>query len=328
MLQISVIIPTYNRLDRLKCVLIGLERQSYALDNFEVIVVSDGSTDATDEYLRSFVTPLRFHALTQRNQGVAVARNNGLKHATGNLVLFVDDDVVPAPQLLAEHMRAHAEQSDDVIVLGPMLSPDNFIMSPWVRWEQAMLAKQYHAMLSGKFKPSARQFYTGNTSLLRTHLLAAGSFDTNFRRAEDVELAYRLAQRGLRFIFYPTAIGYHYAERSFRSWIEIPYAYGQNDVIFTRDKQQDWLLPKVLSEFHNRNTLVKLLVWLCVDHDRLSRSAFAWLRGVSYAADRFGMERLVRIAHSGMFNLRYYQGIADELGGRTTFLEQLAQANI
>jgi len=326
--NVSVVIPTHNRIERLKRVLAALERQDYALGDFEVVVVSDGSSDGTDEYLRALTTPLQLHLVVQPNLGVAVARNNGVRQATGDLVLFIDDDVVPAPQLIAEHVRIHSAQSDDVIVLGPMLTPEGFLMSRWVRWEQAMLTKQYDAMRAGKYAPSARQFYTGNTSLARTHLLASGGFDENFRRAEDVELAYRLAQRGLPFIFNPDAIGYHYAERSFRSWIEIPYVYGRNDVIFTRDKQQHWLLPEVLNEFHDRNMLVRLLVRICLDRDRLSRSTVAWLKGISYFADHLGFERLVQTTHSGIFNLRYYQGVAHEMGGRQRFFAQVAQAQL
>jgi glycosyltransferase involved in cell wall biosynthesis len=325
---VSIIIPTYNRLDRLKQVLVGLERQSYALNNFEVVVVSDGSSDGTDAYLSSWTTQLSLIVVTQTNRGVAAARNHGIQHATGDLILFLDDDVVPAPQLIVEHIRIHAEHSKDVIVLGPMLTPDDFALSPWVRWEQAMLTKQYRAMLNGEFEPTARQFYTGNTSLARAHLLSSGGFDESFRRAEDVELAYRLAERGLQFVFNPVAIGYHYAERSFRSWMEIPYVYGRNDVIFTRDKHQDWLLPKVFNEFHDRNMLVQLLVKVCLDRDALSKSTVAWLKGISYLADRLGLERLVQTTHSGMFNLRYYQGIAHEIGGRRRFFAQLEQTHV
>jgi len=326
--HVSVVIPTHNRIERLKRVLAALECQNYALHDFEVVVVSDGSSDGTNEYLRSLTTPLQIHMVVQPNQGVAVARNSGVRHATGDLVLFVDDDVVPAPQLITEHMRIHTAQPNDVIVLGPMLTPEGFCMSRWVRWEQAMLTKQYDAMIAGRYAPSARQFYTGNTSLARALLLASGGFDENFRRAEDVELAYRLAERGLQFIFNPDAIGYHYAERSFHSWMEIPYVYGRNDVIFTRDKQQHWLLPEVFNEFHDRNLLVQLLVRLCLDRNALSKSTVAWLKGVSYVADRLGFEQLVQTTHSGMFNLRYYQGVAHEMGGRQRFFAQVEQAHV
>jgi glycosyltransferase involved in cell wall biosynthesis len=326
--RVSVVIPTHNRSERLKRVLAALECQTYGLDNFEVIVVSDGSSDGTDEYLRTLTTRLHLQAVTQPNQGVAVARNNGVRHATGEIVLFIDDDVVPAPELIAEHMRMHTAHAGEVIVLGPMLTPPDFPMSRWVRWEQAMLTKQYNAMRIGKYPPTARQFYTGNTSLARNHLLESGGFDENFRRAEDVELAYRLADRGLQFVFNPDAVGFHYAERSFRSWMEIAYVYGRNDVIFTRDKQQNWLLPEVFNEFHDRNMLVQILVRVCLDRDALSESTIAWLKGISYLGDRLGFERLVQTTHSGIFNLRYYQGVAHEMGGRQHFFAQVERAHV
>jgi hypothetical protein len=110
--------------------------------------------------------------------------------------------------------------------------------------------------------------------------------------------------------------------------MEIPYIYGRNDVIFTRDKHQHWLLPEVLKEFHDRNALIKLLVRFCLDHDILSKSTVAALRGISYVGDRLGLEQLVQIVHSAMFNLRYYQGVAHEMGGRKRFFAQVVQAQM
>lgn len=321
--KVSIVIPTYNRLRRLLEVLAALAKQTYPHDEFEVLVVSDGSSDGTHERLPALRLPYRLDLVVQSNQGPAAARNNGIGRAAGEYVLFIDDDVVPTPQLVAEHMQMHACEGPDAIVLGPMLTPSGFNMAPWVRWEQAMLVKQYTSMQEGHWAPTARQFYTGNTSLARRHLLASGGFDSAFRRAEDVELAYRLSAQGLRFVFHPAAIGYHYAERSFRSWMETPYLYGRNDVIFTRDKQQRWLLPTVFSEFRIRNPLIRLLVRVCLDRASLSQGTVAGLRLIGQQSDRLGVERLVEMAHSGIFNLRYYQGVADELGGRRRFFAQV-----
>lgn len=323
MLQVSVVVPTYNRLSRLRQVIDGLERQTYPLDQFEVIVVSDGSTDGTHAYLESIETPLRLSYVAQANQGPAAARNNGISLARGELVLFVDDDVVPEPELIVEHLRVHSAEGDGVVVLGPMLTPADFAMAPWVYYEQAMLVKQYIAMQEGRWAPTARQFYTGNTSLARRHLVEAGGFDSRLRRAEDVELAYRLAARGLRFVFNPQAIGYHYAERSFRSWMEIPYAYGRNDVIFAREKQQEWILPTARTEFHKRHPLIRLLMRACIDRERLGRGTTAALRLVAGLGERLGMRRVSQLAFSGIFNLRYYQGMADEIGGRQQFFSTM-----
>ncbi len=324
MTPLSVIIPTYNRLDRLKRVLAALEQQSYPLDQVEVVVVSDGSTDGTNEYLETIETPLKVVPVVQPNRGVAAARNHGLERASGEIALFLDDDVVPTPELIAEHLRIHRQESGDVVVLGPMLSPPDFELSPWVRWEQAMLVKQYDAMSTGRWKPTPRQFYTGNASLVRRHVIEAGGFDESFRRAEDVELAYRLAGRGLRFAFNPDAVGYHYAERGFRSWMETPYLYGRFDVVFARDKNQQWILPQIAKEFRRRNRLIRLLIHLCVGRSILSRGVLTGLKLAADLCQRMRAACLVEVIHSSLFNLRYYQGVADELGGRRRLLALLS----
>jgi GT2 family glycosyltransferase len=327
MTGVSVVIPTYNRLGQLQRVLAALERQSVGSDAFEVIVVSDGSTDGSDEYLRCQPTRLRLTPVFQANSGVATARNAGVARAAGELILFLDDDVVPGPTLIAEHLAVHAAEGENVVVLGPMLTPTDFAMSPWVRWEQAMLSRQYDDMVAGRWEPTARQFYTGNTSLARRHVLAAGGFDPAFRRAEDVELAYRLAHLGLRFVYHPAAAGYHYADRSFESWLATPYTYGRNDVVFTREKGQSWLLPTVLHEFRLRKPPIRALTRLCLDRPRLTRATTSSLKLLAGTA-RLGLSLPARLAYSALFNLRHYQGIADELGGRDAFFAGVAAARV
>ena len=88
--------------------------------------------------------------------------------AVGEFIVFIDDDVVPEPQLLEEHARSHHEAGRDVVVLGPLLTPEGFEMAPWVRWEQEMLMKQYQGHVRGDWPATARQFYTGNASLRRS----------------------------------------------------------------------------------------------------------------------------------------------------------------
>lgn len=320
---VSVIVPTYNRLPRLKQVITALESQDYPREQYNVVIVSDGSTDGTDDYLRNLDTSLQLIFVAQSNQGPAAARNAGIKHATGEYVLFIDDDIIPAPRLIAEHMQLHASHQD-LVVLGPMLTPGDFKMAPWVAWEQAMLYKQYAAMQNGKFQPTGRQFYTGNTSLARRHLLETGGFDERFRRAEDVELAYRLKAHGVRFVFNPQAIGYHYAERSFRSWNETPYAYGRNDVVFARTGQ-DWILNVMQREFGQRNRLTRALVRVCLDRSRFSRALQRVVKRCADLGYGLGLCRVARAGYSIIFNLRYYQGVADELGGRQYFFNGLAE---
>jgi glycosyltransferase involved in cell wall biosynthesis len=319
MIETSVIIPTYNRLNRLEQVLKGLEQQNVPLEEFEVIVISDGSFDGTNEYLSTLTTPLHLKYICQSNMGPAMARNCGIAHATGDIILFIDDDVVPAAQLIYEHLSFHKQYGSTTVVLGPMLSPPDFQMSSWVRWEQAMLFKQYDDMTRGLWEPTGRQFYTGNTSLARQHLIDAGGFDQSIRRAEDVELAYRLADRGLSFVFNPSAVGYHYAERDFDTWISTPYTYGVNDVIFFTAKGQRWLLPAIRQEYNRRHLLTRALVQMTLDRRILSKAAIFGLKDLLLLSDQLQLHSISMWACSGIFNLRYFQGLADEIGGRDQF---------
>jgi len=312
--QVSVVVPTYNRLGRLRQVISALVQQEFPADNYEIIVVSDGSSDGTDDYLNGFRSERIVRSFSQPNQGPAAARNLGVKEAVGEFVVFIDDDVVAQPSLLAEHMRSHREAGRDVVVCGPLLSPDDFDMAPWVRWEQEMLMKQYRALLAGVWDASARQFYTGNASLRRSLILDAGGFDEGFRRAEDVELAYRLANRGLDFVFNMDAVGRHFAERSFRSWLEAANTYGRNDVIFARDRNQTWLLPALASEFRQRHRLIRSLVCLCSGRPRLTAAAVHIMKLAADAATLIGASRVEQVAYSGLFNLQYYSGLHNELG--------------
>jgi glycosyltransferase involved in cell wall biosynthesis len=315
-MRASIIIPTYNRLGCLKSVLHGLENQDFNLDDFEVLVISDGSSDGTDQFLRSYQTPLKLRPFFQQNQGPAAARNTGISEAKEDILIFVDDDVIPSPGLVREHMNCQQKYDANIIVLGPMLTPADFKMLPWVQWEQAMLMKQYDAMNNRVWEPTARQFYTGNSSAARKIVLEAGGFDPSFSRAEDVELAYRLADCGMKFLFNPQAVGYHYAQRSFKSWLATPYAYGKNDVIFHQEKGQTWLLPKISAEFKGRHFLNKAVVRLCLDKPKLSQFFIFSLKLVGIASSHLKLTRLSNMAFSGIFNLRYYQGAADRLGGK------------
>lgn len=316
---ISVVIPTFNRLARLKQVLGALSKQSVDNGLFEVVVVSDGSTDGTNEYL-SGDTPRPLVHAHQDNAGPGAARNRGVQLARGRLILFIDDDIVATPTLVRRHLGAHRD-SATTVVIGPMLDAPDFTYSPWVAWEQAMLDKQYRAMRESVYAPTFRQFYTGNASVPRELFLEAGGFDTSFRRAEDIELAYRLDQLGATFVFDETAMAHHYAERSFASWIAAADAYGRNDVTFAREHEQRWLLPVMASEFRQRSVVTQFLVRGCLTRPRLGALASRSLRTIGGTSRM--IPRVSSFALSGLYALTYYSGAAKEYGDRAAFRAKL-----
>jgi GT2 family glycosyltransferase len=314
-----VVLPTWNRLGTLRQALEALGSQTVSSADFEVVVVSDGSTDGTDEEIRRTKTPFSLNFFSQENAGPASARNRGVALASGDLVLFLDDDVVPEPHLLEEHLRSHGSQGDRVVVIGPMLTPADYRPNPFVRWEQAMLYKQYEAMERGDWEPNYRQFYTGNASLRRELLLSVGGFDERFRRAEDVETAYRLGQAGATFFFNNRAVGYHYAQRSFESWLKNAREYGRNDVIFDRDTRSTERVDIIRREFRDRHAMVRWLTRRCLGRPWLESSLSRPARTLAEAADRVGCHGVARSALSALYNTSYYSGVASELGGEKAF---------
>lgn len=224
--SVSVVIPTYNRRSGLERALSALAtdtaRSSRGL--VEVVVVDDGSSDGTHEWLRAQRYPFAVQALRQANAGPAAARNAGLRAATGELIMFIDDDTEPQPGLLEAHLAAHGD-ARNCAVIGPLKSLPEY-PEPWVTWEQRQLEKQYRSMSVGKFEPTFRQFWTGNASVAREHVLAAGGFDPGYLRAEDVELGFRMSRRGLVFRFQPEAVVLHHARRSLAAFSDAQRRYG------------------------------------------------------------------------------------------------------
>jgi glycosyltransferase involved in cell wall biosynthesis len=318
---VSVVIPTYNRSARLERVLTALSTQTYDPARFEVVVVSDGSSDGTDEYLARARTPFDLVVVSQSNAGPAAARNRGVQLARAPLVLFVDDDVIATAELIDEHVATHARQPADTVVIGPMLTPPDFQLSAWIEWEQTMLYKQYDAMARGVYAPTYRQFYTGNASVSRLSILAIGGFDVRYRRAEDVELAYRLSEAGARFVFNDRAISYHYAERSFHSWLQNARDYGTNDVIFAGEHARSHRLQSARDDFRNRHRLIRAMTRSCVVRPWLTPIAEWQLRGLAQLADRVWAKNTTRFALSGLYNLSYYSAMAEAMGGARAFLQ-------
>ena len=172
-----------------------------------------------------------------------------------------------------------------------------------------MLYKQYDAMDGGLYPATFRQFYTGNASVPRARLLEAGGFDTRFRRAEDVELAYRLHQAGLAVRVEPASdrLPLRRPARS-RSGSVRRHDYGVAEVVFGRDEGQDPRLERVRAEFTGRNPLVRWLARGCVASPWLEPLVERVLRGWPPPVPPCTRRRLSRLALSGIFNLAYYGG--------------------
>lgn len=200
--ELSVVVPTYGRSEILAQLLDAIDRQTLAPERFEVVVVDDGTDPpvAVDAGRHAYAIRL----FRQANAGPGAARNLAFEHARAPLVLILNDDAVPAPDLFAGHLAAHASAPPKTAILGAFPFTARSLRSPFVRLlAQTTLLFDYARMRDRQFY-GWQTFWTCNISLPLAALRAVGGFDgTRFREAicEDVELGYRLEKQGWRVMY-------------------------------------------------------------------------------------------------------------------------------
>ena len=202
----SVVIPTYNRLPILQKCLRALEEQFIEppVERYEVVVVDDGSSDDTVPWLRAHAAALpHVRLICQEHGGPAEGRNRGVEEACGDVIVFIDSDLVVTPTFLVCHARALAaawrRRGDHLcFTYGAVVNTANFDVPTSEPHKLTDLSWAY--------------FATGNVAIDRGVLERAGLFDTGFHLYgwEDLELGERLRQLGVVLVRAPEAVGYHW----------------------------------------------------------------------------------------------------------------------
>jgi len=248
-LDISVLLCSYNRADTLKRCLEALEKQTLHKDRFEVICVNDGSTDNTCEVMQEALKQLpgSYHEHPE-NRGLAAARNTALRAARGQLVLFINDDTHPEPDLLEQHLQMHQMHDNErIAVLGHIrFSPEH---------SERILSQVLHQHnllfpLVGTREQvpyDFNYFVTANLSVARQAFISENVwFDETFRRygCEDIEVGYRLWKRGYRVYYCPRAKVIHDHRLTVRDYQQREAANSSNLVQFI-DKHPE-LVPRYL----------------------------------------------------------------------------------
>jgi len=194
--KVSIIIPTFNRRDLLFYCLKSLSNQTFPGDNFEVLVIDDGSTEDISSLIKEFNQNLSIRYFRQDKKGQASAENLGIKHAAGEIILFLDNDMISTPVLVEEHFKSH-QIYKNYIIRGSYANTSDYI-NP-------------EGASEGRFYSSAF-FINGNVSMTKKLLLKAGMFDEDFSGYGwlDLELGVRLKKIGAKAITNEKAFTYHY----------------------------------------------------------------------------------------------------------------------
>jgi len=278
----SIVIPTNNRCDILEKTLTGYLHQSKRDIIKEIIIVDDGSDSINRDRNKEIATRIHeksnFDVLYkyQKNEGPAQARNNGIKCASGDYILITGDDMVPHENLVKEHFQYHKKYNPfgNVSVLGKIQWPLNSKITPFMQYINEMGLQFGYSLICDEFDLPFSFFYTSNISINKDFLKKGTLFDSDFPYAawEDVELAYRLKQRGLKIIYNKNAIAYHYHNISFSSFRFRQERCGYSAMILFQKHPE-------LKEFANidngpgksgmNKLLIKFIEILCMSSDKM-----------------------------------------------------------
>jgi glycosyltransferase involved in cell wall biosynthesis len=209
--RLSIVIPTRNRAALLRDSLASLCTQTLPAEEFEVVVVDDGSTDDTPATCAAFAgrLPLTYHHIAP--SGISAAKNLGTFAAAAPIVLFFDDDDVADPDLARQHVLTHEQHPDPAVaVLGRTVWSPALEVTDVMRYatDVGKFLFDYTCITDGDTLDHTF-FWGGRTSCKRLFLAAEGIFDQAFRfGSEDIELGYRLARRGLKVVYNAKALSF------------------------------------------------------------------------------------------------------------------------
>ncbi len=295
--ELTVVIPTYNRVDTLVHVIPSLLRQDVRADRYEIVVADSLSTDGTAAYLAETAKEYpRLRHLPGPYDGRAMARNAGIDAARGKIVLFTDADIIAATDLISRHLERHRTR-ERIAVVGKELQ-----ISALAEHERL----RAHPREARPLHPDSRRrlswlyFLTGNASVRKSDLERLRGFDEDFTGYghEDLELGYRLQQAGVSILYEPRAVNYH--------WHPVPY---------DEQKQKMELAGRSTVRFYRKHP--SFVVKVRLGMTRLSLAAYALLRRLPKAVgslDRSGAAG-AGFARNVVYQYHYLRGITEALRG-------------
>lgn len=314
MLDLSVIVPTHNRRGFLPDLLAGLAAQDYPADRWELVIIDDGSSDDTVEFLQSGdgARPANMVVISQSQGGPAAARNNGARNARGRALLFLDDDMIASPSLVREHALVHLHEPWTVVV-GHLTLPTEG-RAPWVAWEDAQLARHFDALKSGQRVPGPRDFFSGNCSVSAELFTHISGYDTSLQRTEDVELGYRLREAGAKFTYRAGADSLHLGQHKFEGWLRYARLYGESDIRLAWEKGHAELRSEIFYWYHLRQPMNRALVRLCSTLPALEAPIIKGLDIAGRGTYKWGMSGASIACYSAIYNLGYWLAIMQTVG--------------
>jgi GT2 family glycosyltransferase len=290
--KVSVVVASYNGARTLKASLESLQRLNYP--DYEIILVDDGSTDATQKIASQAQgdapSPPLFCIRHEKNFGLSIARNTGIAAATGEIVAFTDSDC-RADEDWLYYLVGSLAGSEFVGVGGPnLLPPEDSRVAAAVMVSPGGPA---HVMLTDR---EAEHIPGCNMAFYKRALEEIGGFDPIFTRAgDDVDVCWRLQEAGCKIGFSPSAFVWHYRRSTVGAYLKQQEGYGEAEALLVRKH------PENFNSFGGG-------IW----------------QGRIYAASKYGVELRAPVIYHGLFGSAGFQKMyAPEPSGTLMFCTTL-----
>ncbi len=253
-MDISVIIPTYRSATKAKKVLKHLENQT--VQDFETILSIDGNGEQIKLELEKQNLNLQGIKIvcSGKNLGRGGNRNYGVRQSKGELLIFLDDDMEPMPDVISRFGQEHLK-NEKLILVGAQMENEKE-MKTEVEKFKSHLSRKWLSQIT--LEPMDREtlFLTGAIfSIRRKNFEALGGFDDSLSDCEDKDLGYRALDQGLEVRFDPGILGYHQDELTFRKYIKRQQEY-QTEL--KKMEKKNKVIPKSLSGSRSKRSLRKI----------------------------------------------------------------------
>ena len=303
--QVSVVIPAYNCAKYLPEAIASVLEQTY--DNYEIIIINDGSTDNTREVVAPFLNRVRY--FEQENQGVSTARNRGIYLARGELIAFLDADDIFMPHKL-EHQVAVMEKRSEIGILNSgyrLITETGEELIDIERWHTIPNLTPEIWLLHKPVLPSAMMFR-------RDWLMKVGGFDPRFFASEDVDLVLRMAAQGCQSVWLKEITVYYRQHQSSASWRDptrqMVNAELMQECFFARSD-----LPESMRRLE-RQSKYDFLVWIaCILHQSGCNDEMATYLEKSFQYTRYSWSETIAqwissLKNSAELNVRPFDAYA------------------
>jgi GT2 family glycosyltransferase len=266
---LSVVISTLGNYETLRRVLDGYSRQDADDGSFEVVVAMDAADPEPDAVERAIANrTFKVRRITGATPGLSANRNAGWRAAAAPLVLFTDNDTIPAPRLVSEHLREHRAHADDEVgVLGHVRWAPELEVSTFMRWLDTGIQFNYANLEEGEVPWGA--FAGANSSVKRAFIERVGDFDQEHfpYGYEDTDWAYRASKLGFRMVYTRQALVDHLRPMTLEFWTRRARRVATSEHRFTQ------LYPEMPPWFHRvftdamkqppaRGRAIKLASWV------------------------------------------------------------------